>query len=198
LRGTQDITTGDPSRAAALGELVVKDSRARGIGRVLGRLFDLPHLGGWLARATRAPNTVRPVSTRISRLHGWVLRITRGRLRRSWLFAAGQPVLALTTTGRKSGQRRTTAVSCFTDGPDLALAAMNLGLPRDPAWARNLEANPEATIELRGEKIDVHARRATGPEAERLWRRWVEVQPSAEAMRELSGRDIPLFVVRRR
>ena len=35
-------------------------------------------------------------------------------------------------------------------------------------------------------------------ERERLWRRWVELQPSADAFRRLAGREIPLFVLTRR
>jgi deazaflavin-dependent oxidoreductase (nitroreductase family) len=134
----------------------------------------------------------------VTRFHAWLLRRTGGRLRRSWLFAAGQPVLALTTIGRRSGRPRSTAVVGFAAGEDLALAAMNLGLERHPSWALNLEANPHATIEVRGQRIPVTATRATGEDAVRLWRRWVELQPSAEAFRQLAGREIPLFVLTRR
>jgi deazaflavin-dependent oxidoreductase (nitroreductase family) len=146
-------------------------------------------------RATRAPNKIRFLSTRVTRFHAWLLRLSRGRLRRSWLLAAGQPVLALTTVGRRSGLPRSTAVACFTHGDELVVAGMNLGLPRNPAWALKLEANPEATIEVGGQKIPVRARRATDDEAVRLWWRWVELQPSAEAFRP--GREIPLFVLTR-
>lgn len=75
---------------------------------------------------------------------------------------------------------------------------MNLGLARDPSWALNLEANPEATIDLGGETIAVTARRAKGDEARRLWQRRIEVQPSGERFRSLAGREIPLFVMSRR
>jgi deazaflavin-dependent oxidoreductase (nitroreductase family) len=107
-------------------------------------------------------------------------------------------VIALTTVGRRSGVPRTTAVACFTDGDDMVLAAMNLGMPRQPAWALNLTDNPRATIEVAGERILVTAERATGDHAARLWRRWIELQPSAPAFQDLAGRDIPLFVLRRR
>lgn len=158
--------------------------------------MQLPVAGQWLARAARAPIKLRFLSTRVTRSHAWLLRGARGRLRRSWLFAAGQPVLALTTVGRRSGRTRSTAVACFCEGDDLVLAAMNLGLERHPSWALNLEANPEATITLAGEEIAVTARRAAGDEAARLWLRWVELQPSAQALRELAGREIPLFVLK--
>lgn len=75
---------------------------------------------------------------------------------------------------------------------------MNLGLERNPAWALNLEAMPSATIEVAGETVGVVARRASGDEAARLWRRWVQLQPSAEPVRRIASREIPLFVLTRR
>jgi deazaflavin-dependent oxidoreductase (nitroreductase family) len=182
---------------STLGHLIAADSHRRGAGRILGWLVELPVLGRLIARAGRAPLRL-PLAHRITRAHARLLRRSGGRLKRSWLFAAGQPVLALTTTGRRSGLPRTTAVACFRDGDDLAIAGMNLGMQRDPDWARNLDAHPEASIELNGRTIDVTARRATGTDAERLWRRWAQLQPSALAFRQLAGRPIPLFVLRRR
>jgi deazaflavin-dependent oxidoreductase (nitroreductase family) len=75
---------------------------------------------------------------------------------------------------------------------------MNLGVSRHPAWALNLESNPNATIEVGGQRIPVTARCATDGDAAQLWRRWLELQPSADAFRELAGREIPLFVLVRR
>jgi deazaflavin-dependent oxidoreductase (nitroreductase family) len=119
-------------------------------------------------------------------------------MRRSWLFAAGQPVMALTTIGRRSGTRQTTSVAALTVQGQLATVAMNLGLARNPSWSHNLEANPEAWITVRGRTIAVRARRAAGDEWTRLWRRWLEVQPSAATFADLAEREIPIFVLERR
>jgi deazaflavin-dependent oxidoreductase (nitroreductase family) len=186
------------ARQARLAQLVGAASRRRGFGVLLGWLVELPLIGPSMARITRAPIRIRFLSSRFTRLHASLLRLTRGRLRRSWLLAAGQPVLALTTTGRRTGLPRTTAVACFTHGDDLVLAGMNLGMPHNPRWALNLDANPEATIEIRGHTIPVTATQATGDEAAELWQRWLELQPSADAFRQLAGRAIPLFVLKRR
>jgi deazaflavin-dependent oxidoreductase (nitroreductase family) len=179
-------------------DLIEGQSRQRRIGALLGSLVGARGIGRPFARLARSPMLVRPVTTRITRFHAWLLRLSRGRLRRSWLFAAGQPVLSLTTTGRTSGLPRTTTVACFRCGDTLALAAMNLGSPRDPDWALNLQVRPDATIVVAARSIEVTARRAVGEEASRLWQRWVELQPSAELFRELAGREIPLFVIGRR
>jgi deazaflavin-dependent oxidoreductase (nitroreductase family) len=181
-----------------LGYLLDGQSRPRRVGVWLGRLVDMPRVGPWIALAARSPMSARPATTRITRFHAVLLRLTRGRLRRSWVFAAGQPVLALTTTGRRSGQPRTTTVAGFQHGEDLVLAAMALGSRENPAWSLNLRAYPCAAIAIGGETIDVLARAATGEEAAHLWARWVELQPSAGAFRELAGREIPLFVLRAR
>lgn len=181
-----------------LAHLIARDSHAGRYGRMLGRLVDAPRIGRTFARLARAPIKVRFASTRLTRLHAGLLRLSGGRLRRSWLFAAGQPVLALTTTGRKSGLSRTTAVACFTHGGDLAVAGMNLGMPRAPAWALNLQADPRAWIELGGRRLAVTASQAADQEAEALWQRWVRLQPSAVAYRDLARREIPLFVLRPR
>lgn len=134
--------------------------------------------------------------TRLTRGHALLLRLSGGRLKRSWLFAAGQPVLSLTTTGRKTGVARTTAVACFVFDEELVIAAMNLGVEREPAWALNLEADPHATIELAGRRTRVVAERARGRLAAQLWDRWLALQPSADAFRDLAGREIPLFILR--
>jgi deazaflavin-dependent oxidoreductase (nitroreductase family) len=181
----------------ALGHLVAELSAPRGVGRLIGWGVSLPGIGPLLARAMRAPLRITWMSSRITRLHAVLLRRSRGRLRRSWLFAAGQPVLSLTTTGRRTGMARSTAVACFIDGDDLVLAAMNLGRERNPSWAHNLMSDPRAEIELNGKRIPVRAQRAQGTEADRLWRRWVELQPSATAFRDLASRDIPIFVLGR-
>jgi F420H(2)-dependent quinone reductase len=186
------MTVGDLS----LGWLAEGHSRRRRVGVVLGWLVDLPVVGHWLAWLARLPNQL-PGSSRLTRLHALLLRISGGRLRRSWLFAAGQPVLSLTTTGRRTGKKRSTAVACFASDGELVVAGMNLGLGHDPAWALNLEANPDATIDIDGTTVQVKARRATGREAASLWQRWTDLQPSAPAFHGLADREIPLFVLSR-
>jgi deazaflavin-dependent oxidoreductase (nitroreductase family) len=140
----------------------------------------------------------RGITTRVTRLHARLLRLSRGRLRRSWLFAAGQPVIALTTVGRRSGERRTTAVAALAHRGALATLGMNLGMERDPAWCHNLGAHPDAWITIAGTTVPVRARRATGGEWQELWRRWVEVQPSAETFAQIAGRRVPIYVLEAR
>ena len=133
----------------------------------------------------------------ISGGQAWVLRHSRGRIRRSFLLAGGQPVLSLTTTGRRSGQSHSTTVAYLPEGDTLVLAAINLGNERAPAWALNLAANPAAEVVVDGTRIPVRARRADGAERDRLWGAWVRRLPSAETFALISGREIPVFVLER-
>lgn len=80
------------------------------------------------------------------------------------------PVLLLTTTGRKSGQRRTAPVVYLADGERMVVINTNAG-NRLPAWSLNLEANPEAEVEVGRKRIPVMARVAAGEERANLWRR---------------------------
>jgi deazaflavin-dependent oxidoreductase (nitroreductase family) len=149
-----------------------------------------------LVRLVRLLTRPRWLTTRFTRLHAAALRAAGGRIRRSYVFAAGQPVLSLTTVGRRTGLARSTALAYFREGSALVVTASNLGSERDPQWSRNLEANPTATVVLDGKRRDVRARRVTGQEAERLWTKWVELQPAAESFRRVAGRPIPVFILK--
>jgi hypothetical protein len=63
----------------------------------------------------------------------------------------------------------------FEDGPDLVTMAMNGWGAAEPAWWLNLQADPHAVAELPGgDRREVVARSA-GPDRERLWQRWREI-----------------------
>jgi deazaflavin-dependent oxidoreductase (nitroreductase family) len=81
------------------------------------------------------------------------------------------PVLLLTTTGRRSGQRRTAPVVYLKDGERLVVINTNAGNDKVPAWSLNLAADPEAEVEIGRRTIPVLARVAEGEERADLWRR---------------------------
>ena len=128
-------------------------------------------------------------------LHALLLRRTRGMMRRSWLLAGGQPILALTTTGRRSGQLRTTAVAYVPHGQGYAVAALNLGSDRHPAWCLNLRADPRATVSAAGKQLRVRAREAAGPEADELWQRFQAQLSQVRNTRAVAARDVPVIVL---
>ncbi|HKH11862.1 MAG TPA: nitroreductase/quinone reductase family protein, partial [Rubrobacter sp.] len=84
-----------------------------------------------------------------TRVHSALYRATGGRVGGSLV---GSPVLLLVTTGRKTGQRRTTPLLYLRDGDRYVTVASNGGAPKPPLWWLNLQANPEATVETGGRK----------------------------------------------
>jgi len=81
------------------------------------------------------------------------------------------PVLLLTTTGRKSGQKRTAPIVYLQDGENVVVINTNAGNARVPAWSLNLEANPAAEVEVGRRRYPVRGRVAEGEERADLWRR---------------------------
>lgn len=149
-------------------------------------------------RSTRVARLVRLLTRlrlqpRFGALHARVLRRTAWR--RSRVFAGGQPVLVLTTTGRRSGVLRSTVVAYVKAGDAYAVGGLNLGSDRDPAWALNLDAQPLATVCVDGCEIGVHARRVEGEEAARLWRAFVAQFGQVAATLEIVRREPPLYVL---
>ena len=110
----------------------------------------------------------------------------------------GPPTLRLTTTGRRSGERRVCGVYYVVDDAGWAIVASNVGSDRDPAWWLNLQAHPDATVRLRGREHAVRARRATPAEEERLWPRLDEMNPAYREYRAATTRPMPVVILERK
>ena len=83
----------------------------------------------------------------MNRVHRVLLGASGGRL--GWHFS-GMPVLELTTTGRKSGQPRTTMLtSPFQEDATIVVVASRGGDDTNPAWFLNLRDDPNVTVRLR-------------------------------------------------
>jgi deazaflavin-dependent oxidoreductase (nitroreductase family) len=81
-------------------------------------------------------------------------------------------MLRLLTVGRRTGVERLAILGYFEDGSDMVTMAMNGWGKPEPAWWLNLQAHPEATVELVDGRRPVRARAAVGEERQRLWARW--------------------------
>ena len=113
--------------------------------------------------------------------HRALVRTTRGRVGLWRPKPNGWGALWLTTTGRRSGQPRQVLVGYIEDGDNLVTMAMNGWGPPEPAWWLNLQARPDATVQTKDGTRAVHARAAQGPERERLWARWSEIDKDLDA-----------------
>jgi F420H(2)-dependent quinone reductase len=114
-------------------------------------------------------------------VHRWIVRASRGR-RGLWRPRPGKwGALRLTTTGRRSGEPRSVIVGYYEDGTNLISMAMNGWGSAEPAWWLNLQAHPEAVVELAGRiRREVIGRAAIGEEREPLWQRWRELDENLE------------------
>jgi deazaflavin-dependent oxidoreductase (nitroreductase family) len=120
-----------------------------------------------------------------------LLRLTRGRLS----FASGYPVLLLTTTGAKSGNPRTIPLLYTEWGDGIAIIGTRFGSTRHPGWYHNLRADPEATVEIKGERRTYTAREAEGDERAEIWERAVSMYSGYEKHGPRAGRKIPVMVL---
>jgi deazaflavin-dependent oxidoreductase (nitroreductase family) len=108
------------------------------------------------------------------------------------------PSMLLTTTGRKSGQPRTTPLLFAPDGDSFIVIGSNWGQRHHPAWSGNLLANPAATVMLNGEEIPVRAHLARDEERVRLRAKLLEVWPAYTAYEQrCEGRDLRIFRLER-
>jgi len=89
--------------------------------------------------------------------------------------------MRLATTGRRSGQERSVILGYFEDGSNLVTMAMNGWADAEPAWWLNLQAHPEASVDLADGRRSVRGRPAEGEERSRLWARWREIDANLDA-----------------
>jgi deazaflavin-dependent oxidoreductase (nitroreductase family) len=109
----------------------------------------------------------------------------------------GAHVLLLTSTGAKSGQRRTTPLMYMPDGERMVIFASKGGAPTNPAWYHNLRANRSATVEVGADTVDVDAAVTSGEERERLFKRQAELYPQFAEYAEKTTREIPVVALTR-
>ena len=126
-----------------------------------------------------------------SRAHIAVYQRTNGRLGAKLLWF---PAALLTTTGRKSGEPRTTATLCLRDGAKVILPASFGGREGNPMWYLNLKANPEVLVQVRDEHLEMTARDATDEECRRYWPVLIRMYPPYRGYRDATDRVIPLVV----
>jgi deazaflavin-dependent oxidoreductase (nitroreductase family) len=103
--------------------------------------------------------------------------------------------LLLATTGRKTGQTRVVVLRYLRDGDRLAVIASNWGKPNAPAWWLNLQAHPEAAIQVGRQRMRVRARQANPEEQEQLWRRAVRDYPGFAEYQRRIERVIPVVIL---
>jgi deazaflavin-dependent oxidoreductase (nitroreductase family) len=130
----------------------------------------------------------------MNRTHRILIAVSGGRAGRSF---SGMPVLELTTTGRKSGQLRSTMLtSPFQDGDRTYIVASRGGDDHNPAWFFNLRDNPEVTVSIQGGPAQrMHAEVANSEERARVWPLLTSKHTNYAGYQRKTQREIPLVVL---
>ena len=134
------------------------------------------------------------------RLHGEEhvrrYRETDGAVGHVW--RRGAKVLLLTTTGRRTGQPRTTPLIYENAGDGYVIVASKGGANEHPGWYRNLRAEPQVEVQVLGDVFPATARTADGEEREELWRLAALQWPDYDRYQTRTERQIPVVVLERR
>jgi deazaflavin-dependent oxidoreductase (nitroreductase family) len=138
---------------------------------------------------------VRSATKYLGALHRLLYRASGGRVGgRLWNL----PVVLLTTTGRRTGKKRTVPLCSLPDGDDVVVIASYGGLDQPPAWWLNLEANPEAELASGRERHTVTARNAAPDERARLWAEVTLRAPGYLEYERRTSREIPVVILQSR
>lgn len=109
----------------------------------------------------------------------------------------GVPVLILTTTGRKSGEKRPVPLIYQPYDDKLLVVASKGGADEPPLWFRNLEANPDVEVQVKADRFAARARTATPEEKPDMWRTMAAIWPDYDAYQKKTSREIPVVVLER-
>ena len=121
-------------------------------------------------------------------------RATDGEEGHDW---QGTQTLLLTTTGRKSGEPRTTPLIYAPHGDAYTIVASKGGSDAPPAWYLNLSENPEVEVQVKGDRFKARARTASAEEKPEMWQTMVAEWPDYDDYQQQTEREIPVVVLER-
>lgn len=135
------------------------------------------------------------VMPKITPGHVWAYRKLNGRFVNR--ATGGAPAILVTTRGRRTRKQRTVVVGCLHDEDDLIVAGTNGGLRPLPGWVHNLRADPQAEVQIGGQKFRARAEFLEGDDWERDWERLLAAYPMYDQAQRWAGRKVPLIRLRR-
>ena len=109
---------------------------------------------------------------------------------------SGLKVLLLTTTGRKTGQRRTTPLGYFEQDGNFIIIASNAGADSNPAWFYNLKSNPQVTLQIGNRQMAAQAEQADTEKRKQLWTELIKMAPAYGQYTQRTKREIPMVILR--
>jgi len=131
----------------------------------------------------------------LPRIDKLVLRISRGQVTLTGV-TGGIPVLTITTTGARSGQRRTTPLMGVPFAGDIAVIGAHFGQPGTPGWYCNLRAQPRTEVTYRNRTVSATAREADTDERRAILGQARKIYGGYEAYaRRITDREIPIMIL---
>ncbi|MDT7553874.1 MAG: hypothetical protein QOI16_2410 [Pseudonocardiales bacterium] len=106
-------------------------------------------------------------------------------------------LVLLTTTGRHSGEPRTTPLMFHRDGDRVLVIASNIGAPSHPDWYLNLVARPQVTVEIGDDSYPALATPTEGADRERVWTLLKQTYPFFADHEKATERTIPVVALTR-
>ena len=107
----------------------------------------------------------------------------------------GTTTLLLTTTGRRSGEPRTTPLIYQPYGDAYLIVASKGGAPEPPGWYLNLQQEPEVEVQVKDRIFRARARTANADEKPDMWRTMTATWPEYDAYQSKTDREIPVVVL---
>ena len=140
------------------------------------------------------PNYTAPDITLVGDEHVRRYLETGGEVGHEW---NGVMTLVLTTTGRRSGESRSSAMIYGTDGDAFVVIASQGGAPTHPNWYLNLQADPHVEVQVGADRFAAVARDAEDDERDRLWALMTSIWPNFDVYQSRTDRRIPVVVLER-
>ncbi|MBA2608365.1 MAG: nitroreductase family deazaflavin-dependent oxidoreductase [Actinobacteria bacterium] len=138
--------------------------------------------------ADRRDNIIKVVNT----FHRTLVNVSSGKLGGK---IAGMPAVILTTTGRKTGEKRQSMLTApIIDGDTVVLIASYGGGPKHPQWYLNLQADPNVQITRDGKTKNYMARTASPAERAEMWPKVTDAYKGYSSYQEKTDREIPVVI----
>ena len=143
----------------------------------------------------RVQRIIKVMSNGNTRMFRATRGLLGGKFRVGAAFPWGVPVALLTTKGRKTGQDRTVPLLVLRDGERAIFVGSQGGLPKNPAWYLNLQADPNVVVQTRFHSAKrMTARTAGADERTRYWARLTKMYPDFDNYQSWTEREIPVII----
>ena len=134
---------------------------------------------------------VRTFIKPFSKLNSVVYKLSAGRIMGKF---QGRPVMLVTMTGAKSGKTRTIPLMYVPYKEGVIVVGSQGGAPKSPVWVKNLEADPNVTVQFMGKRMSLRARKVDDAEKAAVWPVCVEHYHEYDDYQARTDRNIPVFV----